>query len=37
MSGVTPSQTVGPYYAYALTPDDYPTLRSSRPTSPCRA
>ena len=25
MSGVTPSQTVGPYYAYALTPDGYPT------------
>ena len=24
-SGITPSQTVGPYFAYCLTPDDYPT------------
>ena len=24
MSGVTPSQTVGPYFAYALTPARYP-------------
>lgn len=24
MSGVTPSQTVGPYFAYALTPSRYP-------------
>lgn len=24
-AGITPSQTVGPYFAYCLTPDDYPT------------
>lgn len=25
--GLTPSQTIGPFFAYALTPHDYPTIR----------
>lgn len=25
--GITPSQTIGPFFAYALTPHEYPTIR----------
>jgi len=38
-AGITPSQTVGPYFAYCLTPDDYPTrtLFSANLTVPALA